>query len=938
MPSSSEIRRQFIDYFVDRHAHRFIPSSPVVPHEDPSLLFTNAGMVQFKEIFLGHNSQQDCRRAANTQKCIPAGGKHNDLEDVGKDTYHHTFFEMLGNWSFGDYFKAEAIEWAWDLLTNVWGLPKDRLYVTVFAGDGDDNVPADDESANLWKKVTDIDASHISRWGKKDNFWEMANTGPCGPNSEIHIDLTPNGSGADLVNRDDPQVIELWNLVFIQFNRDVKGNLSPLPERHVDTGMGFERIVAVLQDRKSNYDTDVFTPLFGVISEVTGTQPYGGSMTDPVDIAYRIIADHVRCLTFALTDGVVPSNEGRGYVMRRILRRAVRHGWQTLDIKEPFLHQVVPTVIETMGQVFPELDQAPQRVMDLIRDEEESFERTLDRGIALFESAAGKQDSQISGKDAFMLHDTYGFPLDLTQLMASERGMEVDVGTFNDLMTQARDRSRQSDGEDQTAGLSDLIHNEELCPTIFIDPADKDQKSASEPTTIIIFKYTEGRYQRCDQATEGETVAVVLDTTPFYAEAGGQISDTGIMEIGAGGVLKVDNMARAGDVVFHLGHVVAGPLTSTNTQPINPKIDMTRRQQIMANHTTTHMLNRALRLHVSESVDQKGSLVDDEKTRFDFSHHSALTEEQIHQVEQTVNQDISANLPVYWDEAAQDEALRINGLRAVFGERYPPMVRVVSIGVQVANLLNDPTNNKWGNYSIEFCGGTHLCRTGAAGKFVIANEEAVGKGVRRVTGLTGQAASQAIEEGDRLLAQVDTIRLEPAEAMGEHVGGLITQIAAATLPIYVRVRLNQALAELTKMVKEHQKTQSKKAAGAVVDVARQLADNSEGGVIVAAIENADTNGLRTAMDVIKKRSPMSPMLLGSVQDGKVMFLATVPKPLIDQGLKAGDWVRQVAKVAGGGGGGRPDMAQAGGKDPEKIHAALEVGRAFARDQLAKESE
>jgi len=449
MLTSKEIRRQYMEYFTDKHGHTFVPSSPVVPHDDPTLLFANAGMNQFKDVFLSTGTRE-YSRAVNTQKCIRAGGKHNDLEDVGKDTYHHTFFEMLGNWSFGDYFKAEAIEWAWDLLTNVWGMPKDRLHATVFGGDEAEGLPPDTEAEELWKQVTDINPAHVSRWSKKDNFWEMGDTGPCGPCAEIHVDLTPDKSGANLVNADDPRVIEIWNLVFIQFNRDPAGKLEPLPAKHVDTGMGFERITAVLQNTGSNYDTDVFTPVFDAIGEVTKTRAYTSLLDDPIDMAYRVIADHIRCLTFALTDGAVPGNEGRGYVLRRILRRAVRHGWQTLGMHEPFLHQLVSAVVDSMSDAFPELHKAPQQVADLIREEEEAFERTLDRGIALFEQAADKAPAaaagQIAGEDAFKLHDTFGFPLDLTQVMASERGMTVDVDGFNDLMEQAREKARAVGG------------------------------------------------------------------------------------------------------------------------------------------------------------------------------------------------------------------------------------------------------------------------------------------------------------------------------------------------------------------------------------------------------------------------------------------------------------------------------------------------------------
>ncbi len=943
MPTSHEIRQQFIDYFVKRHGHAMVPSSPVVPHDDPTLLFANAGMNQFKDMFLGTGHRDYCR-AANTQKCIRAGGKHNDLEDVGKDTYHHTFFEMLGNWSFGDYFKEEAIAWAWDLLTNVWGLDKSRLHATVFAGDASESLEPDDEAAELWKRVTDIDPGHIHGGSKKDNFWEMGDTGPCGPCSEIHIDLTPDKSGGPLINAADPRVIEIWNLVFIQFNRapgrdGQPGLLTPLPAKHVDTGMGFERVCAVLQGKASNYDTDVFAPIFGAIQAVTGAAPYGGrldgSPEGQVDMAYRVIADHIRCLAFALTDGALPSNEGRGYVLRRILRRAVRHGWQTLGLKEPFLHRLVPTVVDTMGGVFPELAEQPQRVIDVIKDEEQSFAKTLDRGIALFHQAAQSGGQAIAAQDAFKLHDTYGFPLDLTQVMAQERGMAVDVEGFNQLMAEARQQARQG-GKQQSsnAALVAYIQQHPLSATEFVG---YDQTHVHE-TKVVAAGYIDPDHGVITDIDDPSDIRafVVVNRTPFYAEAGGQVGDQGTIQNTKGVAFQVDDTVRIGDAVFHLGQYSGRGRIYPKGELVSLQVDQAWRKNTMANHTGTHLLNRALRDTLGDHVQQKGSLVDDQKLRFDFSHNAVVGVEQVDRIEQMVNHDIAADLPVYADEAAQEEALKINGLRAVFGEKYPPRVRVVSIGAPVNDLLADPTNAEWEHYSIEFCGGTHLPKTGDAQGFVVVSEEAVAKGVRRLTGLTGSVAHRAAAQGEMLLSRLASLQNQPADQLSDAIGQLTTEIEEKILPLLTKAKLRSGITQLQETVKAHHKAQNKQAADSVIEAARRLADEpSADGVMVASLEGADAAGLRLAMDVVRKKKPDNAVLLGAISGEKVAFVAAVPKALIDRGLKAGDWVREVAKVAGGGGGGRPDMAQAGGKDPQKLDEALQAGRVFAESKLSK---
>jgi len=943
MPTSSEIRQQFIDFFVDKHDHKFVPSSPVVPYDDPTLLFANAGMNQFKPYFLG-TEDPDHPRAANTQKCIRAGGKHNDLDDVGKDTYHHTFFEMLGNWSFGDYFKTEAIDWAWELLTdprNGWGLDAERLHATYFEGDESEGLEPDEEAKKLWSKYLPADRIHPGN--KKDNFWEMGDTGPCGPCSEIHYDRSDDKSGAAMVNADaQDTVVEIWNLVFIQFNRGSDGKLTPLPAKHVDTGMGFERIVRILQGKTSNYDTDVWTPLFQAIERVTGARAYEGKMDDPVDIAYRVIADHARCLTFALTDGAAPGNEGRGYVLRRILRRGVRYGRQNLGQQEPFMHKLVDVIAESMGEAFPELRKDPQRVADMIKDEEESFGRTLDRGIQLFDEAAERAEGdRVSAADAFKLHDTYGFPLDLTQLMAEERGMTVDVEGFNQLMEEAREKARAAGGSGASARntLLEFVQQNDLPDTKFIGYDEMFHDGAKLVAKLALDGVT---YTRTERLNVGQPGAIVVDVTPFYAESGGQVGDTGYIRTHDGAVFRVTDTIKFGDVFFHLGELESGAVHKDHASigqgdTLMLEVDAERRRKIMANHTMTHVMNRALRSHVNDEADQRGSLVDDEKTRFDFSHTAAMTVDQAAAVETQVNADIEADLPVNYDYAPQDQALKINGLRAVFGEKYPPKVRVVSIGPKVDDLLTRPDNDEWSNYSIEFCGGTHLKSTQEAGQFVIVSEESVSKGVRRVTAFTGEAAAQAVRLGQSLLDELASMdKLEDDKLVKAHAE-LTEQMTEATLPLVVRAKLRDGLEAIGKKIKQAEKQAEKQAAGQVVDMARQIADANDGPLIVATVEGADGGSLRTAMDVIRKKRPDSAMLLAAPGDGKIAFLAAVPDEMIKQGLKAGDWVREVAKVTGGGGGGRPDMAQAGGKDASKLDDALEVGRQFAQGKLATAS-
>ncbi|HEV3436062.1 MAG TPA: alanine--tRNA ligase, partial [Gemmata sp.] len=661
MPTSNEIRQQFIDFFCKKHGHTNIPSSPVVPLNDPTLLFANAGMNQFKPYFLG-TVKPPVTRVANTQKCIRAGGKHNDLDDVGKDTYHHTFFEMLGNWSFGDYFKKEAIEWAWELLTGVWGLDKTRLHVTVFEGDPEAKIPRDEEAAGFWKAVG-VPENQIHLGNKKDNFWEMGNTGPCGPCTEVHIDRTPDKTGGKLVNAGTDKVIEIWNLVFIQFNRNEDQSLTPLPAQHVDTGMGFERICSVLQGKSSNYDTDVFTPIFEAIQKVTIADPYTGILDNLKDTAYRVIGDHIRTLTFALTDGAVIGNVGRDYVLKRILRRAERYGVQVLCTTEPFLHKLVPTVVELFGTAFPELRKNPEKVREQIRDEEESFFRTLKRGITLFNRIATEMEKTgrkvVSGDEAFKLHDTHGVLIDITQQMAAEHGLTVDMVGYERVMAEAQDKAKQGGKKFAIAAVQGTL-----------PPTDDDPKYRPEPISARVFGWVKDNTAiTSGKLIAGESVALLLDRTCFYAEQGGQVGDIGTIRSATGADFEVTDTQRLGESVLHVGTLHEGELGVGDTVEVMQTTSY--RIAIMRNHTATHLLNLALKQVLGSHVEQKGSLVDHEKTRFDFSHDKPVTAEELRTIEQRVNRQIVQSLPVAAVTMPLSKAKELPGVRAVFGEKYP---------------------------------------------------------------------------------------------------------------------------------------------------------------------------------------------------------------------------------------------------------------------------
>jgi alanyl-tRNA synthetase len=899
MPTSSEVRQQFLDFFCKKQGHAHIVSSPVVPHDDPTLLFANAGMNQFKPYFLG-TEQPKHRRVANSQKCIRAGGKHNDLDDVGKDTYHHTFFEMLGNWSFGDYFKQEAITWAWELLTQVWGLDPSRLHVTVFEGDPANGIPKDDEAAEIWKSVGVL-PGHIHLGNKKDNFWEMGDTGPCGPCTEIHFDSTPDKSGAKLVNQSSDQCIEIWNNVFIQFNRNPDQSLTPLPAKHVDTGMGFERITKVLQGKSSNYDTDVFTPIFQAIQAATKCRDYTSKLDDHIDTAYRVIGDHIRTLTFALTDGARIGNVGRDYVLRRVLRRAERYGRQYLGATEPFLHKIVPPLVEQMGGAFPELKANPEKVRELIYEEEESFLRTLDRGIKLFNQIAEKERARksvtISGPDAFKLHDTYGILIDITEQMATEAGLTVDKAGYEVEMEKARELARQGGKKFQVTAVSGDLPK-----------TDDSPKYTNELCEATVLGWVIGSdVIRSGTLAAGETAGLLLDRTNFYAEQGGQVGDTGVIDdpTTTGAEFQVEDTQRLGDAILHFGTVLGGSIS------VGAKVrcaqSTLRRIDIMRNHTATHLLNQALRQVLGQHVDQKGSLVDDEKTRFDFSHDKPISADEIRAIEAKVNRFIVKDEPVSSVTMPLAEAKKLPGVRAVFGEKYPDPVRVVMIGAESPGQVQHED-------SVEFCGGTHVPRTGTIGLFKIQSQEGVAKGIRRITAITGRVAAETTAN---MYATVDHLaagfQCQPDE--------LPTRIAALQ-------------DELKRLRSEAAKAAAERLTGIVDGMIEKALTVNGTKLVVGEIPSVPIDTVRMQVDRIRQKVGSSVIVFGWKDDDKVPLVVALSQDLVKKGHKAGELIKPLAELIGGKGGGKPEMAQAGGKDASKLPTAFAKAIDLARSLLS----
>jgi alanyl-tRNA synthetase len=938
--SSEQVRQSFLDFFRER-GHEIVPSAPLVPQNDPTLLFTNAGMNQFKDVFLGVGTRP-YKRAADTQKCLRVSGKHNDLEEVGHDTYHHTFFEMLGNWSFGDYFKREAIRWAWELLVEHWGLDPDRLYATVHEGDEALGLEADVEAAELWKSETSIDPTHIKFCPTKDNFWMMGDTGPCGPCSEIHIDLRSEEErrrvpGIELINAGDPRVMEIWNLVFIQYNALPDGRLEPLKAKHVDTGMGLERIVAVLQGKNSNYDTDLFAPLLERAAQLSPREEVLGyddlrvadeRERERIRVALRVVADHVRAIAFAIADGVVPGPAGRGYVIRRLLRRAVRYGYQTLGFREPFLYRLVEPLAHKMGRVFPEIEQHRSYVERVIRAEEESFLATLGTGLAFFERllpylkavAAGRSpeavraellrdgaaldllqkayvetsdrltiveaflksaaEKNVPGELAFLLHDTYGFPIDLTQLMAREEGLGVDMVRYEALMQRQRERARAA----SSFAAAVLTADEEKAGWKRVSEGEDSVFVGYDTTRVDAARI---RAVRTLETPEGLRHELVLDQTPFYAESGGQVGDTGLLRVGDETLQVLDTQKQAG----HIVHVV-DRLPIALDAPVEAVIDIARRERIQKHHTATHLLHAALREILGTHVQQKGSLVAPDRLRFDFSHFERVTPELLRRIEARVNEVIQRNVPRIEERDVPYAEAIARGAMALFGEKYGDRVRVITF---------DP------NFSVELCGGTHVAATGELGVLRIVSEGSVASGIRRVEALAGQDAldwiNRQLEELEQSREQFKSLQ----RPLAEEIAALLEE----------QRRLEKELATLRR---EQQKAQL----AALVEAAHRV-DGLR--VVTGQLPPISMEELRELAQVLRDQLGREGIaVLGTVdpQGQKVYLAAAVTDDVVGRGVEAGRLVGEVARIVGGGGGGRPTLATAGGRIPEKLSEALQA--------------
>ena len=868
---SSEIRAKFLKFFQER-GHTVVPSSPLVPANDPTLLFTNSGMVQFKDVFLGRETRP-YRRATTSQRSLRAGGKHNDLENVGYTARHHTFFEMLGNFSFGDYFKRDAIHFAWDLLTHVYHLPAERLWVTVYK--------TDNEAYDLWTMEIGVPEERCVRIGDRpdggsDNFWQMADTGPCGPCSEIFYDHGPGipGGPPGSSESDGDRYVEIWNLVFMQFNRDERGQMHPLPKPSVDTGMGLERIAAVLQGVHSNYEIDLFRDLIKAAARETGTR-------DLADNSLKVIADHIRACAFLIVDGVIPGNEGRGYVLRRIIRRAIRHGYK-LGRKEPFFHRIVADLSQAMGAAYPELAREQARATQVLKAEEERFAATLENGMKVLEGAFHREDRMLDGETVFQLYDTYGFPVDLTADMARERGVMIDHAGFEAAMERQRERARAAgkfkmeSGVEYSGGRTRFVGYESL---------------STEGRVVALYVDGAG----VPQIGSGQAAIVVLDTTPFYAESGGQVGDKGEL-VAAGGTFEVaDTQKIHTDVFGHHGLLRTGTLKVGDK--VEARVDVELRKRTMRNHSVTHLMHKALREVLGPHVQQKGSLVDAEKTRFDFSHDAPMSEEQMQSVEAKVNAEILRNEATSARIMKFDDAVK-GGAMALFGEKYGDEVRVLDIGS-----------------SRELCGGTHVARTGDMGFFKIMSQGGVAAGVRRVEATTGEGALQWVQN---LQHDVEELAFE-------------TGFKGASLDI-VKERLKAEREEKRTLEKELARLRSKLAMGESQDLASRAVDVKGVKVLATTVDGADAKTLRETLDQLKSKLKSAAIVLGSTEGGKVSLIAGVTSDLTAK-LRAGELVNYVAQQVGGKGGGRPDMAQAGGTEPAKVPAALGSVRQWVEQRL-----
>ncbi len=863
MMTSNEIRQKFLDFFASK-GHTIVPSAPMVIKNDPTLMFTNAGMNQFKDIFLG-NVTPKSHRATDSQKCLRVSGKHNDLEEVGHDSYHHTMFEMLGNWSFGDYFKTEAISWAWELLTEVYKIDKTKLYATVFEGSKEDGTELDEEARQTWLKYLPED--HVLLGDKHDNFWEMGDTGPCGPCSEIHIDLRSDEEiakipGRELVNKSNPLVIEIWNLVFMQYNRKANGELELLPAHNIDTGMGFERLCMVLQDKKSNYDTDVFTGMISKIEELSGHQYHE---SDKVEVAMRVIADHIRAISFSIADGQLPSNVKAGYVIRRILRRAVRYGYTFLGFNEPFLCRLVQQLADDMGGAYPELRTQQKLIESVIKEEEFAFLRTLDRGIRLMDDYLAKSaDTKvISGKDAFVLYDTYGFPIDLTELIASEKGFKVDLEEFNVELQKQKERARQATSNE----FGDWIqyHNGEEEEFLGYDCTDLDGVSLIKQRTVK--QKNKVMYQ------------LVFDRTPFYAEMGGQIGDTGYIESESGERINILDTVKENNLTIH----IAERIPSDCSESFSLHVDAERRLKITNNHTTTHLLDQALREVLGTHVEQKGSYVCPDYLRFDFSHFSKMTDEELEKVEKRVNELIRANYPLEEQRDATMDEAKAMGAIALFGEKYGDKVRVVKFGK-----------------SVELCGGTHAQATGQIGMFIILSEGAVAAGVRRIEAVTGEAAWEQM--------RAMTSALKSAKAFFNNTPDLSEAIH----------KLIDENAGYKKEIESFVQEKIAKLANKLASEAQEI----NGVKVVKFTNSVDPTIVKGVAGLLQKQTENFVLAAAFAYAEKPNLVLMYSQDLVAKGKNAGKDVREAAKAILGGGGGQPGLATAGGKNVAGLDEAL----------------
>eukprot|EP00566_Odontella_aurita_P003068 CAMPEP_0113572362 /NCGR_PEP_ID=MMETSP0015_2-20120614/26048_1 /TAXON_ID=2838 /ORGANISM="Odontella" /LENGTH=1024 /DNA_ID=CAMNT_0000475377 /DNA_START=124 /DNA_END=3198 /DNA_ORIENTATION=- /assembly_acc=CAM_ASM_000160 len=950
--TTDRVRSTFVSYFEsDPRSHTPVPSSPSAPLTDPTLLFANAGMNQFKPIFLGRvdpsSPLASLKRAANSQKCIRAGGKHNDLDDVGRDTYHHTFFEMLGSWSFGDYFKKEAIGWAWDLLTATYGIDGDRLYATYFGGDESLGLEADLEARDLWLEF--LPEERVIACDAKDNFWEMGETGPCGPCSEIHYDRIGNRDASSLVNADHPDVIEIWNIVFIQYNRD-EGGLTSLPFKHIDTGMGLERLVSVLQDKASNYDIDAFAPLFRAIERVSKAGPYGGLVLEDDatlrDTAYRAVADHARTLSFAIADGAVPNNEGRGYVLRRILRRGARYGQQILGADPGFMTGLIPVVVDTFGNTYPELIEKKDEIVEIVQEEERAFATLLDRGIKFFEELKielnAADETKVTGDKAFYLYDTLGFPIDLTEQMAEEAGLIVDTEGFLNAMEEQKRRSREARRAAKLAGGAGQVLELIAEQTAFLadegveatDDEFKYEWDVGTSATVKAVFTSDGFLGADDEAAEGESVGLVLDRTSFYAEAGGQESDLGTIEIltsdgEIAGKFVVNDVQSYGAYILHTGILASGSLQAGSS--VTCRVDYDRRRSVAPNHSMTHVLNAALRKVLGDTVEQRGSLCNDEKLRFDFSHKKAMTAKQLRSTEEYCKAAVENAEPVTAAVMPLDEAKEIDGVRAVFGEVYPDPVRVVSVGEET---------------SVEFCGGTHLSNTKEAEAFALVEESAVAKGIRRITAVTKGAALEAIEEGKKFEERVASLeQLDPSSTsdLDKQAGSLRKDLDAAYTSAPLKATLRSRIESIQKKAVDAKKRALAQRVDKVLNVVTaQIEEAAGAGKTALVLEvdiGADSKASQKVLNAAKKLAPdMAFMGLSEEENGsggKLACFAAVPEAMAEGGFRADEWVRSALGVCGGRGGGKPDSAQGQAKECDDVGAVVKQADLFAAEKKAE---